>query len=86
MGAELVVHVIGERPGTGLDTVSAYVTYGRDEHGRLRWSNALHHSLTTAICGVHPRGKAPDIAVEEIASVVTRALVERRTGVLLKPQ
>src|SRR5262249_20060581 len=31
VGAELVVHLIGERPGTGLDTVSAYITYGRDE-------------------------------------------------------
>jgi ethanolamine ammonia-lyase large subunit len=81
VGAELVVHLIGERPGTGLDAVSAYVTYGRDEHGRFRWSRALDHSSTTAICGVHPRGRPPDVAVEEIAAVVTRALVERRTGV-----
>jgi hypothetical protein len=42
---------------------------------------ALDHSSTTAICGVHPRGRPPDVAVEEIATVVTRALVERRTGV-----
>jgi ethanolamine ammonia-lyase large subunit len=81
VGAELVVHLIGERPGTGLDTVSAYVTYGRDEHGRFRWSRALDHSATTAICGVHPRGRPPNVAVEEIATVVTCALVERRTGV-----
>jgi len=81
VGAELVVHLIGERPGTGLDTVSAYITYGRDDQGRIRWSGALDHSLTTAVCGVHPRGKPPEVAVEEIARVVTRALVERRTGV-----
>ena len=81
VGAELVVHLIGERPGTGLDTVSAYITYGRDDHGRIRWSGALDHSSTTAVCGVHPRGKPPEVAVEEIATVVTRALVERRTGV-----
>jgi ethanolamine ammonia-lyase large subunit len=81
VGAELVVHLIGERPGTGLDTVSAYITYGRDAQGRSRWSGALDHSSTTAICGVHPRGKPPDVAVEEIATVVTRALSERRTGV-----
>jgi ethanolamine ammonia-lyase small subunit len=79
--AEVVVHLIGERPGTGLDTVSAYVTYGRDEHGRFRWSRALDHSSTTAICGVHPRGRPLDGAVEEIGTVVTRALLERRTGV-----
>jgi ethanolamine ammonia-lyase large subunit len=81
VGAELVVHLIGERPGTGLDTVSAYITYGRDHRGRIRWSGALDHSSTTAVCGVHPRGKPPEVAVEEIATVVTRALVERRTGV-----
>ena len=81
VGAELVVHLIGERPGTGLDTISAYITYGRDDQGRIRWSGALDHSSTTAVCGVHPRGKPPDVAVEEIATVVTRALVERRTGV-----
>jgi ethanolamine ammonia-lyase small subunit len=81
VGAELIVHLIGERPGTGLDTVSAYITYGRDDKGRIRWSGALDHSSTTAVCGVHPRGKPPDVAVEEIARVVTRALVERRTGV-----
>ena len=34
VGAAIVVHVIGERPGTGLNTVSAYLTYGRDERGR----------------------------------------------------
>jgi ethanolamine ammonia-lyase large subunit len=81
VGAELVVHLIGERPGTGLDTVSAYITYGRDDHGRFRWSGALDHSSTTAVCGVHPKGKPPDIAIREIATVVTRALIERRTGV-----
>jgi ethanolamine ammonia-lyase large subunit len=81
VGADVVVHLIGERPGTGLDTVSAYVTYGRDEDGRFRWDRALDHSSTTAICGVHPRGRQPDVAVEDIARAVTRALVERRTGV-----
>ena len=81
VGADLVVHLIGERPGTGLDTISAYITYGRDDQGRLRWSRALDHSSTTAVCGVHPRGKPPEVAVEEITTVVTRALVERRTGV-----
>ncbi len=59
VGAELVVHLIGERPGTGLDTVSAYITYGRDDQGRIRWSGALDHSSTTAVCGVHPRASHP---------------------------
>jgi ethanolamine ammonia-lyase small subunit len=79
--AEVVVHVVGERPGTGLNTASAYITYGRDESGRFRWSSSLDHSATTAVCGVHPAGKPPTAAVEEIAAVVTRALREKRSGV-----
>jgi len=79
--ADVVVHLVGERPGTGLNTVSAYITYGRDEHGRPRWSPSLDHSATTAICGVHPAGKPPDVATEEMAAVVARALTEKRSGV-----
>src|SRR4051812_41042609 len=79
--ADIVVHVIGERPGTGLNTASAYITYGRDESGRSRWSRSLDHSATTAICGVHPAGKPPAVAIEEIAAVVARALREKRSGV-----
>jgi ethanolamine ammonia-lyase large subunit len=79
--ADVVIHLIGERPGTGLNTASAYVTYGRNESGRSRWSASLDHSATTAICGVHPAGKRPAAAIEEIAAVVTRALKEKRSGV-----
>jgi ethanolamine ammonia-lyase large subunit len=81
LDADIVVHVIGERPGTGLNTASAYITYGRDESGRSRWSRSLDHSATTAICGVHPAGKPPSVAIEEIAAVVTRALREKKSGV-----
>jgi len=80
---EIVVHFIGERPGTGLDTLSAYVTYGREPDGRSRWRPDLDHSATTAICGIHRRGKAPELAAEEIARTVARMLAERRSGVAL---
>ena len=35
LGADTIVHLIGERPGTGLDTLSAYLTYGRDRRGAV---------------------------------------------------
>src|SRR5439155_12013436 len=41
VGAAVVIHVIGERPGTGLNTLSAYVTFGRDESGHSRWRRDL---------------------------------------------
>jgi ethanolamine ammonia-lyase large subunit len=81
VGADIVVHLIGERPGTGLNTLSAYVTYGRDATGHPRWSVELPHSATTAVCGIHARGKRPDAAIAEIAHVVDRALAERCSGV-----
>src|SRR5262245_48010456 len=79
--ADVVVHLLGERPGTGLNALSAYITYGRDESGAVRWSTSLDHSSTTAICGVHPAGKPPEVATEEIAAVVSRALAEKKSGV-----
>ncbi|HEX7317263.1 MAG TPA: ethanolamine ammonia-lyase subunit EutB [Pyrinomonadaceae bacterium] len=83
LGVDAVVHLIGERPGTGLNTLSAYVTYGRDAEGALRWSPSLDHACTTAVCGINERGKRPDAAVDEIVGCVVRACEERRSGVAL---
>jgi ethanolamine ammonia-lyase large subunit len=83
IGAGVVVHIVGERPGTGLNTASAYVTYGRDAAGRPRWSRNLDHSATTAICGIHPRAKPPQAAAVEIARTVGRIIEQRRSGVAL---
>jgi ethanolamine ammonia-lyase large subunit len=82
--AEVVIHLIGERPGTGLNTLSAYVTYGRDRVGDFRWSRALDHSLTNAICGINPKGKPPQAAAVEISRTVARILDQRLSGVALK--
>jgi ethanolamine ammonia-lyase large subunit len=76
-----VVHLIGERPGTGLNTLSAYLTYGRDAGGESIWSPSLDHSRTTAVCGIHRRGKPPAAAVSEITAAVRRMLDERQSGV-----
>ncbi len=82
-GADVIVHLIGERPGTGLNTLSAYLTYGRDAVGQSRWRPELDHSCTTAICGIHPRGKPPAVAIAEVARCV-RLMFERRcSGVAL---
>src|SRR5262249_5985117 len=82
--AEVVVHLIGERPGTGLNTLSAYITYGRDEAGRSRWPSDLDHACPSAVCGIHPRGKPLAAAAAEIARLVRRMLDERRSGVNLQ--
>jgi ethanolamine ammonia-lyase large subunit len=81
--ADVVVHFIGERPGTGLDTLSAYLTFGRDVAGRSRWSSALDHATTTAVCGIHAEGKPPAEAVAEIARLARRIVETKRSGVAL---
>src|SRR5688572_5809401 len=81
---EAIVHILGERPGTGLNTVSAYLTYGRDAAGRPRWDPSLDHSCTTAVCGIHPKGKSLDAAAAEIVRTVGRILEQRRSGMGLR--
>jgi ethanolamine ammonia-lyase large subunit len=83
IAARLVVHIIGERPGTGINTLSAYLTYGRDPAGRLRWDRRMDHAATTAICGIHPRGKPPGAGAAEAAGTVTRILRQHASGVAL---
>jgi ethanolamine ammonia-lyase large subunit len=80
---EVLIHLIGERPGTGLNTLSAYCTYGRDARGQWRWSPALDHACTTAICGMHRHGKQPEMAAAEIVQVVQRMLAWRCSGIAL---
>jgi ethanolamine ammonia-lyase large subunit len=83
LGVEVIVHLIGERPGTGLNTLSAYLTYGRDRAGRWRWSPTLDHASTTAVCGIHRQGRHPVSAAAEIVRYVQRMLAERCSGVEL---
>ena len=81
VGAAIIVHIIGERPGTGLNTASVYVTYGRDEAGFPRWNRNLNHSATNAVCGIHPKGKSPQSAAAEIVRLVSRISEERTSGI-----
>jgi ethanolamine ammonia-lyase large subunit len=80
---DLIVHLIGERPGTGLNQLSAYITYGKSPEGFSIFDPDMDHSLTTAVCGIHPQGKSPASAVEEIIRILTKAVKARGTGVKL---
>jgi len=86
LSVDAIIHLIGERPGTGMNTLSAYLTYGCDPSGQSRWSPALDHAKTTAVCGIHPRGKPYGAAIEEIARCIKRMIAERRSGVELAPR
>ena len=83
LDVEVVIHFIGERPGTGIDTMSAYLTYGRDKAGQSRWGSDVDHSWTTAVCGIHRKAKHPETAAVEIAALVNRMFDVRGSGVAL---
>ena len=83
LDVEVIIHLIGERPGTGWVLLSAYLTYGRDAQGSTRWQTGLDHSCTTAICGINPSGKPPATAAREIAASVNLMLAARVSGVAL---
>jgi ethanolamine ammonia-lyase large subunit len=83
LDVEAILHLIGERPGTGLNTLSAYLTFGRDVTGTSRWHQGIDHSQTTAICGIHPKGKPPEIAVDEMVRTLKRMFEHRASGVAL---
>jgi ethanolamine ammonia-lyase large subunit len=80
---DLIVHLIGERPGTGLNQLSAYITYGKSPEGFSIFDPDMDHSLTTAVCGIHPQGKTPASAVDEILRIIAKAIEMRGTGVRL---
>ena len=86
LDVDVIVHLIGERPGTGLNTLSAYITYGRDRRGLSRWADAIDHSNTNAVCGINRRGKHPSAAIEVIALCIRRIFEERRSGIELDLQ
>jgi ethanolamine ammonia-lyase large subunit len=76
----IVIHFIGERPGTGLDTLSIYITYGKDPYGQSRFRSDMNHSCTTVVCGIHKRGKHPDVAVDEIINIVKLIFEKKCSG------
>ena len=84
LDVELIIHLIGERPGTGINTLSAYLTYGRAQAGQSRWQSSVDHSWTTAVCGIHRQAKRPETAANEIAELVSRIFEQRCSGIMLR--
>jgi ethanolamine ammonia-lyase large subunit len=83
IGPEVLIHLIGERPGSGLNQLSAYMTYGKDLAGNFRWSPHMNHSFTTAVCSIHPNGKTAASAIVDMVQCVKRMLELKCSGVAL---
>jgi ethanolamine ammonia-lyase large subunit len=84
LAPEVLIHFIGERPGTGLNQLSAYLTYGNDVVGNARWSPEMDHAMTTAICSIHPSGKTIETAIDDILICAKRMVERKCSGVFTK--
>jgi ethanolamine ammonia-lyase small subunit len=85
LAVQVVVHLIGERPGTGTNNLSAYVTYGYSPLGQSRW-DTIAHSNTTALCSINRRvGVSPEEAALRIAKLTELMLKCKCSGVALAP-
>ena len=85
LGVPVVVHLIGERPGTGTNNLSAYMTFGQSVDGVSMWQT-IEHSNTTALCSINRRvGVDPEEAAVRIARLVSLMMRHRCSGVALTP-
>jgi ethanolamine ammonia-lyase small subunit len=76
VGAALVVHVIGERPGLGAaDSLGCYLTW--------RPGPSTTDADRKCISNVRPAGLAPEEAGATIAGVCQRILAQRSSGTAL---
>lgn len=67
-GPRRLIHLIGERPGTGHHTLSAYVTVA---DGAV-WSkpNEVDHNITKVISGIGVTALTPDKGAKDIAALL----------------
>jgi ethanolamine ammonia-lyase small subunit len=83
LNVPVLVHLIGERPGTGTNNLSAYVTYGYTPLGQSRWET-IEHANTTALCSINRRvGVHPEEAARRIAQITEMMLEYKCSGVAL---
>ncbi len=81
---EMIVHFMGERPGTGINQMSAYITYGREgneKNPKRKWNQQMEHCLTSLISGINPKGKGYIEATNEIIEIIKKGLKYKITGV-----
>jgi ethanolamine ammonia-lyase large subunit len=75
-GVKAIVHVIGERPGTGHHTFSAYITAATG----AAWGTPgkIDHDITKVVSGIAVTALDPSAAADETARLLVRLMSERK--------
>ncbi len=65
----VILHVIGERPGTGHDTLSVYMTRA---HGEV-WgkADAVDHNITRVVSGIATTALIPELAAADVVRILS---------------
>jgi ethanolamine ammonia-lyase large subunit len=69
--SRIIIHLIGERPGTMHHTFSAYITVANESV----WKKAgIDHNITKVVSGIADTALKPDLAAKETAQIVAGLL------------
>ncbi len=73
-GSFCVIHVIGERPGSGHHTFSAYLTAAQG----TAWEAAgkIDHNITKVVSGIATTALLPRAAAHETAGLISRLMAQ----------
>ena len=68
-GKRTVIHIIGERPGSGHHTLSVYITTADGS----QWSipDAVDHNITRVVSGIATTALVPELAVKECVKILS---------------
>ncbi len=67
-GQRTIIHIIGERPGSGHHTLSVYITTADGS----QWSipNAVDHNITRVVSGIATTALLPELGVKECFKIL----------------
>lgn len=67
-GNRTIIHIIGERPGSGHHTLSVYITTADGS----QWStpDAVDHNITRVVSGIATTALVPELAVKECVKIL----------------
>jgi ethanolamine ammonia-lyase large subunit len=70
-----VIHIIGERPGSGHHNFSAYITAATID----KWANkgSVDHDITKVVSGISDTALPPHQAAEEVANIFEELLINK---------
>ncbi|HRX79092.1 MAG TPA: ethanolamine ammonia-lyase light chain EutC, partial [Pirellulaceae bacterium] len=68
-GSRGILHIIGERPGTGHHTFSIYITASNG----TTWgtAGAIDHNITKVVSGVATTALLPELGADEVVEILS---------------